>query len=260
VSIQPSPRTEFGASFMNHFGGEGGRPASTTDRLIDFLPFIDIFRRHNYYDSTRTLDVDSDKILGIDGRLRVGGLRGVLFTGEMLIDDFDVHRIPYLLTGYGSQSFGITFPRFVSPLVSLKLSAKHMGILTYSHSVLTNGITTRGRLLGDELGPDAKSFGAQVTWEPTAAARLSVEARSAFYSNAEYNSFYANGDSSHYVVQKTSKKDDERRDRIAGTVLFQSEAGPAMTLRFVGEKAKNYLFLGGDRMYYAAELALHLQQ
>ena len=59
---------------MNHYGGEGGRPSSFGNRLIDFLPFIDIFRRHNYTDSTRTLDVDSDKVLGLDGRLQIGGL------------------------------------------------------------------------------------------------------------------------------------------------------------------------------------------
>ncbi|MDB4883888.1 MAG: Capsule assembly protein Wzi [Gemmatimonadetes bacterium] len=260
VSVQPTPGSELGASFMNHFGGSGGAPSSLGNRLIDFLPFIDIFRRHNYSDTTRSLDVDSDKLLGLDGRLRLGGLRGVLFTGEMLIDDFDVHRIPKLFTGYGSQTLGITLPRLISPLLSLRLTAAHMGILTYSHSTLTNGISTRGRLLGNELGPDSKAFGAEITWEPTAAARLSIEGRRAFYSNAEYTSFYANGDSTRYVVQKVSRTADEQRDRIGAALLVQSEAGPALSLRIVGERSRNYLFLGGERKYYAAELALHLQQ
>jgi hypothetical protein len=168
VSIQPHSNAELGATFFNHYGGEGGRSSSFGNRLIDFLPFVDIFRRHNYTDSTRALDVDSDKQLGIDGRLRIGGLRGALVTGEILIDDFDVNRIPDLFTGYGSQALGITFPRFISSDLSLKLMAKHMGILTYTHSALSNGMTTRGRLLGDELGPDAKSFGARLTWQPYA--------------------------------------------------------------------------------------------
>ena len=260
VSVQPSSRSEFGATFMNHFGGEGGRPTSAANQLIDFLPFIDILRRHNYTDSSRTLDADSDKLLGIDGRLRVGSLRGVLFTGEMLIDDFDVHRIPQLLGGYGSQTFGITVPRFLSPLLSLKLSAKHMGILTYSHSSLTDGITSHGRLLGEELGPDAKAFGASLIWEPTSAARFAVEGRSAIYSNAEYASSYADADSVRYVVTKLSHTADELRDRIGVSALVQSEAGPALSFRFVGERARNYLFQGGRRMYFAAELGLHLQQ
>jgi hypothetical protein len=260
VSVQPTNGSELGATFMNHFGGEGGRPSSTVDRLIDFLPFIDIFRRHNYTDTTRALDVDSDKVLGLDGRLRIGGLRGVLLTGEMLIDDFDVRRIPKLLTGYGSQTLGITVPRFISPLLSLKLNATHMGIITYSHGALTNGITTRGRLLGNELGPDAKAFGAQLTWEPTAAARLSLEGRRAVYSNADYSTSYADGDDARFVVQKVAKRPDEIRERIGTTILVQTEAGLAMSLRFVGERAQNYLFLGGKKKYFAAELAMHVQQ
>jgi hypothetical protein len=260
VSVQPSRRTELGATFMNHFGGEGGRSSSAGNRLVDFLPFIDIFRRHNYRDSSGSLDVDSDKLLGIDGRLRVGGLRGVLFTGEMLIDDFDVHRIPQLFTGYGSQTVGVTLPRLVSPLLSLNLSATHMGILTYSHAPLTNGITSHGRLLGNELGPDSKAFGARLTWEPTSAARLSIEGRSAIYSNAEYASSYTDADSTRFVVRKVSRTANELRDRIGTTLLLQSEAGPSFTLRFVGERARNYLFQGGRRNFYAAELALHLQQ
>jgi hypothetical protein len=260
VSVQPSPRAEFGATFMNHFGGEGARSTNATNQLIDFLPFIDIFRRHNYADSGRTLDVDSDKLLGIDGRLRVGGLRGVLFTGEMLIDDFDVHRIPQLFTGYGSQTVGVTLPRFGSPLLSLKLTAKHMGTITYSHSSLINGITSHGRLLGEELGPDAKAFGASLIWEPTSAARFTVDGRSAIYSNAEYHATYADADSVRYVVTKVSHTADELRDRIGVSALVQSEAGPALSFRFVGERARNYLFQGGRRMYFAAELGLHLQQ
>jgi hypothetical protein len=258
VSISPSRRSEFGAMFMNHFGGEGGRSSSAADRLIDFLPFIDVFRRHNYRDSTRALDVDSDKLLGIDGRLGIGGFRGVVVTGEVLIDDFDVHRLPTLLSSNGSQTIGITMPRFISPLLSLKLSAKHMGIFTYAHTALTNGITTRGRLLGDELGPDAKAFGAKLSWQPTAAAQLSLEGRSAIYSNAEYNASYSDPDSTRNVVQKVSRTPDELRDRLGASLLIQSDAGPAVSARFVTERSRNYLFQGGRHTDSAGELVVHL--
>lgn len=258
VSIQPSARAELGASFLNHYGGEGGRASSFDNRLVDFLPFIDIFRRHNYTDSSRTLDVDSDKLLGVDGRFRLGGLRGVVVTGEVLIDDFDVKRIPKLFTGYGSQALGITLPRFVSPLLSLKLTAKHMGILTYTHNALTNGLTTRGQLLGDELGPDAKAFGARLTWEPAAEVRVSLEGRSAIYSNAQYATYYADAGSSRFVVQKTSRTGDELRDRLGLHVLVQTEAGPSVSGRFVTERTRNYGFEGFRRTESAGELGVHL--
>ena len=255
VSIAPSRRVELGASYLNHFGGEGGRPSSAGDRLIDFLPFIDIFRRHNYSDSS---DVDSDKLLGVDGRLRLGGLHGVVATGELLIDDFDVHRLSQLFAGYGSQAFGLTVPRFVSPLLSLKLTAKHMGILTYTHGALTNGITTRGRLIGDELGPDAKAFGARLTWQPVAEASLSLEGRSAIYSNAQYATYYADPpENSRFVVQKISRTSDELRDRLGAHLLIQWEAGPSISARFVTERVRNFEFQGFRRTVSGAELSAH---
>ena len=255
VSILPHPRAGLGATFLNHFGGEGGRPSSFGNRLVDFLPFVDIFRRHNYTDSS---DVDSDKLLGVDGRLRIGGLSGVVVTGEVLIDDFDVHRIPRLFTGYGSQALGITLPRLFSPLLSLKLTAKHTGILTYTHTVLTNGITTRGQLLGDELGPDAKAFGARLTWQPSAEVRFSLEGRSAIHSNAQYVTYYADPEQTDYVVQKTARTLDELRDRIGAHLLVQLESGPIFALRVVTQRTRNFEFQGFRRTDSAGELSVRV--
>jgi hypothetical protein len=258
VSIAPNQNFEFGASFLNHFGGEGAPTTSISNRLIDFLPFIDIFRRHNYSDSTRTLDVESDKLMGVDGLIRVGGRFGVLLTGELLIDDFDVHRMAQIFTGNGSQVFGLAVPRFISPLVSLKLTATHMGIGTYTHAQLTNGITTRGRLLGDELGPDAKAFGARLTWQPISAFQIGLDGRSAIYSNATYTTFYADSTQTNFIVRKVARTADELRDRLGTFFIVQSDAGPAVTFRFVTERSRNYQFQGFRRTDSAAEMAFHL--
>jgi hypothetical protein len=259
VSVQPARALELGGTFMNHFGGEGGRTSGFGDRLIDFMPFIDVFRRHNYYDTTRTMDVDSDKLLGIDGRLRIDRLGGVLLTGEVLIDDFDVHRIPYLFTGYGSSNVGITIPQIGSPDVSMKLWAKHMGILTYTHSILSNGITTRGRLLGDELGPDAKAFGVDLHWMPAPSFRLSVTGWSAQYSDAEYETFYENGDSTRFVVRKLSSQSNELRDGVIARLELQSDEGLALVLRGGTERIRNDNFTADTRKPYMVEAALRLR-
>jgi hypothetical protein len=260
VSVQPASSFELGGTFMNHFGGSGSPSTSLGNRLIDFLPFIDIFRKHNYTDPTRTMDVESDKLLGIDSRLRIDPLGGILLTGEVLIDDFDVHRIPKLFTGYGSSNVAITIPRIGGPFVSAKLSAKHMGILTYTHGQLSNGITTRGRLLGDELGPDAKAFSAELRWDPGPAARFTIEGRSAIYSNATYTAFYSDSAQTRFVVQKVSHTADELRDRLLGTMILQTEDGIALTVRAGGERTRNYAFSGGRRTDYMAEIALRLGQ
>lgn len=259
LSLAPNRNVEIGASFLNHFGGEGAPIASTSDRLIDFLPFVDVFRRHNYSDSTRALDVESDKLMGVDGLLRLGGRFGVILSGELLIDDFDVHRMQQILTGNGSQAFALAVPRFISPLLSLKLTATHMGIGTYTHSQLTNGITTRGRLLGNELGPDAKAFGARLTWQPLSAFQIGFDGRSAIYSNATYTAFYADpAQQTDYVVRKVARTADELRDRLGTFVIVQSDAGPAFTFRFVTERSRNYQFQGFRRTDSAVEFAFHL--
>ena len=260
VSIQPFNAVELGGTFMDHFAGAGGRSSSFGDQLVDFLPFIDVFRKHNYTDTTRAIDVDSDKLLGVDGRVRIDPLGGITLTGELLIDDFDVHRIPKLLTGYGSQTFALIVPQMGSPALSLKLSAKHMGIITYTHFDLSDGITTRGRLLGDELGPDAKAYSAKLRWTPAAEVRVELEGSSAIYSNATYTSFYSDPAQTRFVVQKASHGTDELRERVVGTLVYQSLDGVALTMRAGAERTRNAFFTGGRRRDYVAEIALRLGQ
>ena len=258
VSVAPSSAVELGGTFMDHFGGEGGRLSSGRNRLIDFLPFLDIFRKHNYVDSTQEQDVDSDKLLGVDGRVRLDQLGGTVVTGELLIDDFDPARLPKLLTGFGSQTVAILLPHLGSPALSAKLSAKHMGIITYTHSQLTNGITTRGRLLGDEHGPDAKSYSALIRLAPSADVRLELEARTELYSKATYSSFYPDAGSSRYVVQKIASSPDELRDLLFATLTVQSDDGIALTMRGGAERTRNADFLGGRRRDYVVDIALRI--
>jgi hypothetical protein len=133
-----------------------------------------------------------------------------------------------------------------------------MGVLTYTHTALQSGITTRGRLLGDELGPDAKAFGGRLTWQPTAALRLGIDGRAAIYSNADYDAYYVDADSTRYVVQKISRTSDELRDRAGASLLIQTDAGPAVSMRFVTERARNYRFEGYRHTDSAGEVAIHL--
>ncbi len=256
VSVQPTPAIELGGIFMNHFGGEGGRPSSNLDRLIDFLPFIDVFRTHNYTDTTRALDVDSDKVIGADARWRIAALGGITLLGEVLIDDFDPHRLPKLLTGYGSQSVAIIIPQIGTPSVSLHLSAKHMGIITSSHSALTSGMTTHGRLLGDELGPDAKSFGALLRWDASPSVRFAVEGRAAIHSNATYNGLYTDSAATKFEVRKVASLPNELRDLVFASLLLHGDGSSAASLRVGGQRTRNADFLGGRRRDYVAEFAL----
>ena len=253
LSVLPSRDVELGATFLNHFGGEGGRSSTIGNRLIDFLPFIDIFRGHNYTDTTRTLDVDSDKQLGVDARVRLAGLAGLIVSTELVIDDFDVHRIRTLFTWDGAQSIRLTVPAIADGPFSLSLSARHTGVRTYTHGALANGLTTRGRLLGDELGPDAKAFGIESGWDAASGVRASLGLRSAIHSRATY---VTDEQGTYFVIRRVGDASNELRDRIVGAVVAPWRDRLDVTVRVAGERIRNADFGGGTRRSYAAEVAL----
>lgn len=254
VSAQPAAGLELGATFQNHFGGEGGRRSSFLYRVIDFLPMIDIFRRHNYVDTTVVFDVDSDKAIGMDARWRIDALGGVVVAGEILVDDFDVHRLANLLNSAGSHTLLVTLPRLGSPPWALRLGAVHMGPLTYTHATLTQGMTTRGRLLGNELGPDARSFWADLRWVPAKRVEVAVEARSSIYSNALYSSGYdING---RWVVEKRGSAPDELRELAIATVAVEPSSAARITLRGGLERTRNVMFTGARRRIWVADVGV----
>ena len=251
LSARPAPAIELGATFQNHYGGEGGRPSPIFHRLIDFLPIIDIFRRHNYSDSTRLLDVDSDKVIGVDARWRIDRLGGTIVSGEWLLDDFDVQRLTNTLNSAGSHALVVTVPRLGLPEWSLKLRATHMGPLTYTNYWLKQGMTTRGRLIGNELGPDVKSFDAELRWMPTSAVRVALTGRTSIYSNASYSSSYdADG---RWVVRKSTSAPDELREQAIGTLTLEPTASAGLTLRAGMGRTRNVMFTGGRRHSYVAD-------
>lgn len=256
VSVRPTRALELGGTFENHFGGAGSPRTTALARLFDLLPFVDIFRRHNYTDSSRTLDPESDKVIGADVRWHVDALRGLILSGEWLLDDFDVHRLRSLLTTAASHSFAATVPRLGRPDLSLTLSARHMGIETYSHGALSNGMTSRGRLLGDELGPNAKAFGAELRWMPSAAAGASLEWRTALYSHARYFICPPPGACTQYILTVVSRDPDELRDRAIGTLTFSRSDGVELFLRAGAERVRNPVAAATPRHGYVVDAAV----
>ena len=257
VSVRPHRSVELGATFMNHFGGAGSPPASFGDRLIDFLPFVDIFRRHNYSDPTRPMDVESDKLLGVDGRLRLARLGGLTLATELLIDDFDVHRIPTLFGWDGSQTFSALLPSVGGSAYSIRLSAAHMGVRTYTHGPLSNGITTHGILLGDELGPDAKAFGATVTWHGQQGARVALAGRSELYSRSDYVIQDVNA---RFDLHREGAVTNELRDRLVASVEYPQPGGLTLIARAGAERIRNADFTSGRRHSYRLDVAIRLDR
>jgi len=257
VSIRPRSSLEVGATFMNHFGGAGSPSASLGNRLIDFLPFVDIFRSHNYTDSSRTLDVESDKLLGVNGRLRLSRLGGLTLATELLIDDFDVHRIPTLFGWDGSQTFTATVPSIGGSAFSFGVEAAHTGVRTYTHGPLSNGITTHGLLLGDDLGPDAKGFGATLTWHADRGARVSLNGRTELYSRSDY---IITDEPTRFTLHRVGSVTNELRDRAVAAVEWPFDGGLALLARAGAERIRNADFGDGRRHSYGLDVALRLDR
>lgn len=257
VSVRPRSSLELGATFMNHFGGAGAPDASLGSRLIDFLPFVDIFRTHNYTDPTKPLDVESDKLLGVNARLRIARLDGLTLATQLLIDDFDVHRIPTLFGWDGAQTFSALLPSVGGTAFSLRLSAAHTGVRTYTHGQLSSGITTRGLLLGDELGPDAKAFGATVGWHGEQGARVELEGRTELYSRSDY---VITDQLTKFTLHRLGTVTNELRDRAVASLEWPYAGGLTLIARAGAERIRNADFGAGRRHSYRLDVALRLDR
>jgi len=257
VSVRPAHALELGATFMNHFGGAGAPSASLGNRLVDFLPFVDIFRQHNYTDSSRTLDVESDKLLGVNARLRVAKLDGIVLATELLIDDFDVHRIPTLFGWDGAQTFSAELPSVSGSPFSLRLAVAHTGVRTYTHGQLSNGITTRGEFLGDPLGPDAKAFGGTVAWHAAHGGRIALDARTELYSRSDY---VITDEMTRFTLHRVGSVTNELRDRLGASVEWPGWSELTLLARASAERIRNADF-GPDRRHsYRLDVALRLDR
>lgn len=257
VSISPSRSVELGASFLNHFGGAGAPSASLGNRIVDFLPFVDIFRKHNYTDPTRTLDVESDKLLGVNARVRIASLSGLTLSTELLIDDFDVHRIPTLFGWDGSQTFSALLPSVGGSAFSFGVNAAHTGVRTYTHGPLSNGITTHGLLLGDELGPDAKAFGGTLGWRDANGARVTLDGRTELYSRSDYVILDV---SNRFDLHRVGSVTNELRDRLVARVEWPQRNGVTLLARAGAERIRNADF-GPDRRHsWRADVAIRLDR
>jgi hypothetical protein len=180
-------------------------------------------------------------------------LGGLVLTTELLIDDFDVHRIPTLFTWDGAQTFGAEPPAVAGSRISARVSAAHTGVRTYAHGSLSNGITTRHRLLGDELGPDAKAFGAELGWHPDQGLRGTLEVVSAIMSRADY---VTDERGSYFEIRRVGPATNELRDRIVASAISELRPGWVLTWRVGAERVRNAGFAPGARRDYVADVAL----
>lgn len=158
LNLAPTPTLEFGAGLMSHLGGRGAPPLAFGDRVRDLFPF--------------TLGeggdrLSSNKVAALDARVRVPRWRGLTLAWELTADDFDVRRLGSTLWDDSGHLLTLSLPRLRDDgAVALDVHAQRTGIRIAEHFQYTSGLTYRGQLFGDPLGPHASSVGATLTWRP----------------------------------------------------------------------------------------------
>ena len=247
VSLRPSAALELGATFENHFGGAGAKGASAFDRFIDLVPFLDIFRRH--IDSTT---VESDKLLGLDGRLRLRSLGNISLFAELALEDFDIHRLRSIFTEDAAYTAGVIVPVLFAPALSARVGYHTVGLRFYEHHLIRNGIASRRLILGDDLGRDAHGvFG---LLRGVSADGLTVTAEAAYdvRRNDTYLGTYTNPDRTGLVFNTVATSPTERRARgILGVRWFPRDARVMYELRGGAERTSNFGFVNSASSTHA---------
>ena len=247
VSLRPTNALEFGGTFANHFGGAGARNPSLLDRVIDLIPVIDIFRHHP--DST---DVSSDKLLGVDGRLRIQSLANVTLFVDAALEDFDFHRLRSVFTEDAAYSAGASIPVVGVRSLSARVGMHSTGLRFYEHHLITNGIAARRFILGDDLGHDATGYYGSLTWNTVPDLRLSATIHRETRRNDEYLGGYTNPDLTGLVFTKVEDRPDEYRTRGIVSVRWSSPSGRAIVDVATGlERTSNFGFVSAAPAVHA---------
>jgi hypothetical protein len=134
-----------------------GETVVYTGRGIDYaymLPFA-CFYANQYNES-----IDDNSLWGIDWKIPVTG--GLLFYGELLIDDFQYESDPPAPDRIGCNLSVEALVTFGDREIEFLASYTYIDIFTYAHkdTLLTRYVTGNGdpvanRLIGSPLGPDA---------------------------------------------------------------------------------------------------------
>jgi hypothetical protein len=152
LSFLPSPRVEFGLSALNQMGGRGSPSATFGERLLDLVPIIDPL-----FIGDRDIQI-SNKMAGLDVRVRFPGARGLEWYLDGMFDDFDHRRIWGSIRDDAGWITGVNVPRVTSDgRYQLAAEVQRTGIRYYQHVQYTSGVTFNGQIIGNALGPKANA-------------------------------------------------------------------------------------------------------
>ena len=160
ASIQPWSRFELGVAVAAQQGGKGAPKARFFERVIDLIPPIDAL-------APQHADLQfSNKLAG--GNLRLRLPEGIDLYYELQIDDFDGRRLKSSLTEDAAHLVGVRVPILIGGgELAWRAEWHRTSLRLYEHAQFTSGVTYRGRIIGDRLGPNAAGLYLGAAWRPS---------------------------------------------------------------------------------------------
>jgi hypothetical protein len=250
IAALPSPRFEIGLEVIDAMGGKGGQPASFSDRILDAIPIVDVFRANSDFQF-------SNKMAAVDFRWRAPSLAGFEFYGQTAIDDFDARRLKSVLLDDGGYLIGTSFTCVVEcGRFGIRTEYHQTGIRFYAHPDYP--IEQNGTLLGDPLGP--RGVGGYLTLDGDAGAlgRFALNGAVESRSGDGYGSAASGDHSVGFHFFPVFHRPGEQRARA--TLTWNPDLGSGYTsLRLTAgaEHVTNFGFVAGtDRVNGLASIGV----
>ena len=248
ASAQPHPNLELGLSILNHQGGDGAPEALWWERVVDTFGFI-LYRR-----PLRVLpDIPiSDKLIGVDARLRIPDAGLTLYTEFATEDDHNLFIDPTqgawynaiwlwggALTGLGGEG-----------RLDLRLEGVHTGPIAYAHHRFSSGLTVDDRVLGNPIGPTAAAVRVVADWTG-ARDFLTVEGAWERYSGDDFVPRNPGGGR-----RRVADNPDEIRVRAMADWTRRMDNHLSTTARIGYERVTRFAFEDGNRANVLAQLRI----
>lgn len=155
-TMHPHPSLEFGAEHTYMLGGRGAPPLHWADPLTEFF----LVRAPGIAPTSVNV---ADHRVGIHVRWEIPKTRGTTLYVEGVADDIGRTDVLANFTDTTGYILGVFLPRVDDAgRTTLRAEYRDLPAMLYRHSEFQQGYTLNHHLLGDPLGPDARSL--EFTW------------------------------------------------------------------------------------------------
>ena len=214
LSILPHPNVELGAEVIDETGGNGSPPGTFTDRIIDLFPVFDLPLFEMLYRGYGNLRF-SNKLVGVDGRIRAPALAGMEIYAEVAVDDADIRRLRSTLLEDGGIIGGVAWSCLIEcGRVVARFEYHQTGIRYYTHTDFSSGVQQQGALLGDPLGPRGLGGYATLDAEAGRFGRLKASVAHEVRSGNLYRSAATDSTLSDFHFEQILHRPGEHRTRV----------------------------------------------